>query len=86
MKKKRFVNYNLVGHEKHITALDVKDGIILSGSKDNTVRVWDINRKKAIVFTEHMNWINQAMIWDEESGITAACDKSIRLWNFKSPD
>ena len=55
----------------------------MSGSKDNTVKIWDIQKKKSATFTVHMNWITKALIWDEESAITASCDKSIRLWNIK---
>lgn len=42
MKRKRFQNYKLVGHTKMITALDAKDGMIITGGKDNLVKVWDV--------------------------------------------
>ena len=40
--KRRFQTYNLVGHSKMITSLDMKRGLIVSGSHDNAVKVWDI--------------------------------------------
>lgn len=45
--RKRYQNFNLVGHEKMITCMDVSKGLIVTGSKDNMVKVWDIQRKKA---------------------------------------
>lgn len=53
--RKRFQNYNLVGHERMITALDYKDGLIVSGGKDNLVKIWDVQRKKGYSFDKHMN-------------------------------
>ena len=53
--RKRYQNYNLVGHKKMITALDAKDGLIVTGSKDYLVKVWDINKKKAYTLEKHSN-------------------------------
>lgn len=33
-----------------ITALDAKDGIVVTGSKDYLVKVWDLSKKKAYTF------------------------------------
>ncbi len=49
-KKKRYQNYNLEGHKDTIYAIDVQNGIIASASKDATVKIWDIERKKAWTF------------------------------------
>ncbi len=53
--KKRFQIYNLVGHEKAISALDANYGMIVSGSRDNMVKIWDIQKKKAYTFDKHTN-------------------------------
>jgi WD40 repeat protein len=41
-----------------ITALDCGHGLIVSGGKDNLVKIWDIKSKKAWSFEKHMNLIN----------------------------
>ena len=38
--KKRFLTYNLQGHDNYVTSIDCKDGLVVTGSRDNTVRVW----------------------------------------------
>ena len=64
--KKRYQNYNLIGHGNAVTALDVNKGLIASGSKDHTVRVWDIFRKKTWNFEcRHSGTVNGVLIWDE---------------------
>jgi WD40 repeat protein len=33
-----------------ITALDIKGNLVVSGSRDNAVKVWDIQKKRGISF------------------------------------
>ena len=40
--KRKYLTYNLVGHVKHITSLDIKGRLVVSGSYDNAVKVWDL--------------------------------------------
>ncbi len=40
--RKRFLSYNLVGHNKMISALDIKRGLVVSGGYDYALKVWDI--------------------------------------------
>ena len=47
-----------------IEALDMKDGIIVSGGRDFKVKVWDTNKKQAVSLDGHGNWVQKAMIWD----------------------
>ena len=58
--------------------------MIASGSKDNTVKVWDIERKKGWTFTgKHMNMITKVIMWDEYSAISCSIDKSIRQFDIR---
>lgn len=84
--KKRFQIYNLVGHEKTITSLDAKFGMIVSGSKDNTVKIWDIQKKKAYTYTKHMNVVSSVLMWDERSALSASADRTIRFWGIGNED
>ena len=42
-----------------ITSLDIKKGIVVSGSVDNAVKVWDIQKKKGYSFDQKRGHINQ---------------------------
>ena len=82
--KKRYQNYNLDGHGDHITSLDVRGNMIVSGSKDNTVKVWDIDRKKGWTFTgKHMNMITKVLMWDDTSAFSSSIDKTIRHFDVR---
>jgi WD40 repeat protein len=82
--KKRYQNYNLDGHTDHITAIDAKNGVICSGSRDTKVKVWDIDRKKGWTFEgKHSAQVNKVLIWDEFSVFSASVDKSIRYFDIR---
>ena len=82
--KKRNQNYNLDGHTNHIYSIDVRGNMIASASKDLSVKMWDIDRKKAWTFTgKHMNTVNKVILWDEYSALSASFDKSIRQFDIR---
>jgi WD40 repeat protein len=59
--KRRFMSYNLVGHskKKKLTALDIKHGLVVSGSEDNTVKVWDLAKKRGLTFDKQRGHMSQ---------------------------
>jgi len=56
--KKRYMKLSLVGHVKHITSLDIKGRLVVSGSHDNAVKVWDLQKKRGVSFDHHRGHIN----------------------------
>ena len=83
-KNKRYQNYNLNGHTEEITALECKNGFVVSGSRDNTVKIWDTERKKGWTFSgKHSNQINQVLLWDEYSAFSGSVDKTIRYFDIR---
>jgi WD40 repeat protein len=43
-----------------ISALDIQGRLVVSGSRDNAVKVWDIKKKRGVTFEVqrgHINWI-----------------------------
>jgi F-box and WD-40 domain protein CDC4 len=83
--RKRFQTYNLVGHEKHITCLDIKGRLVVSGSHDTSVKVWDLQKKRGVSFDHHrghINWVTQVMVWDDSSVLSAGADRTIRYWDL----
>ena len=49
----------MIGH------IDVAQGFIASCSKDSTVRLWDIQKKRAVTFDGcHMNAVKKVILWN----------------------
>lgn len=48
--RKRYQTFNLIGHSKMISALDINGRLVVSGSRDNAVKVWDIQKKRGVTF------------------------------------
>ena len=56
----------------------------MSGSKDNTVKLWDTERKKGWTFNgKHSNQINHVLLWDEYSAFSGSVDKTIRYFDIR---
>ena len=81
--KNRYQNFNLEGHTDSITALDVRNGIIASGSNDSIVKLWDIDKKKGWTFKGHQNKVQHVILWDDYSVLSGSIDRSIRFFDLR---
>lgn len=73
------------GHDMRVTSIAFsKDGkSIITGSWDNTARIWDLNGKSIQIFKGHTSWLSSvAFSPDGKSIITGSGDNTIRLWNL----
>ena len=58
----------LEGHTKLIRSVFIKDNLIISGSYDNTIRIWDINTGNCLKVLEgHTDWIRHVYVKDNLS-------------------
>lgn len=74
----------LQGHSAHIKALTVipDKKILVSGSDDKTIKLWNYDRDSTIALDGHSNSIQTlAYICSEHVVISGSEDKTIRLWN-----
>jgi WD40 repeat protein len=82
------VTKNLNGHNGSISTLQfspVNFSVLVSGSKDTTVCVWDA--QDAVLqhqFNGHKNWVTSVQ-WHPNGSMlaSASLDKTIRLWNIE---
>ena len=76
----------LAGHEDWIRSVAFsKDGTkILSGSDDNTAKLWDaLSGEVLMTFSGHADWVKSvAFSPDENTVLTGSDDGTARLWDI----
>ena len=79
--------YVLEGHTDEVRATKFsRDGTLLvTGSKDNTVRVWNFEERKQVALLEgHEKAVNAVMITaDNNHIVSASSDSTIRVWSLE---
>ena len=84
MQEKKYVR-TISGHESAITDLDFSpdDNLLLTASRDKTVRVWDLHnpKKLPLVLDDHEGWVLTAC-FDQTGGkvLSGSMDNLIRVW------
>jgi len=76
----------LKGHRDGVTCLQFNDekNILISGSYDATVRIWDIEKGETVrILTGHRNCV-KTLQFDDVKLITGSLDHTIKLWNYKT--
>jgi len=72
----------LEGHTKCINSVCVKDNLIIGGSEDNTIRIWDINSGICLKVLEgHTHYVNSVCVKDNLI-ISCSWDNTIRIWDM----
>jgi WD40 repeat protein len=74
----------MTGHTQRITALAVSSTrTIVSGSRDNQVRLWTASGRCLVVLRGHTDWVTGVSVTPHELGLlicTASDDKTVRVW------
>ena len=66
-------------------AFSPDERLIVSGSDDQTVRVWNIEFKNELRRFHHEGWVNSvAFSPDGTNVVSGSDDKSFRLWNIQT--
>ena len=69
----------LVGHSDTVYSVFVKDNLIISGSGDNTIKIWDMNTGECLkTLKGHTNCVNSVFVKDNLI-ISGSFDKTIRI-------
>ena len=83
----------LKGHEGMVRTVAIsrdaeRDSfVVVSGSSDSTIRVWNSDEtKKIVVLRGHENWINEVVVFQSKKYggfcvLSGSNDKTLRFWN-----
>ncbi|KAF8950371.1 hypothetical protein CPC16_004817 [Podila verticillata] len=78
-------NYRLKefkGHQDGVMCLQFDDSYLITGSYDNTAKVWNIETGECLrTLTGHALCI-RALRFDEAKLITGSMDRTIKIWNY----
>ena len=81
--------FQLNGHTDFVRCLTMISGdsfLLLSGSDDHTIRIWDLNSLECIkvINNAHNGSVKSLIILPNESIASCSDDMSIRVWNYES--
>ncbi|KAF2789839.1 WD40 repeat-like protein [Melanomma pulvis-pyrius CBS 109.77] len=80
----RYSTRTLKGHTNGVMCLQFDDRVLMTGSYDATVRVWDVETGKEIrVITGHTQGI-RCLHFDDARLITGSLDNTIKVWNWRT--
>ncbi len=72
------------GHEDRVSSVCVtKDGNIVSGSHDKTIRVWDMQGKELAICRGHEAEVRSVCVTNDGKIVSGAHDASIRVWDIQ---
>ncbi|KAK9240827.1 quinon protein alcohol dehydrogenase-like superfamily [Lipomyces kononenkoae] len=72
------------GHTDGIMCLQFDHSVLITGSYDTTVRVWDIETGKQLrVLSGHVRGV-RALMFDDSKLVTGSMDRTIRIWNYRT--
>ncbi len=71
-------------HQDRATSLCItKDGKVVSGSYDNTVRVWDMEGNELAVCTGHESWVGSVCVTEDGKIVSGSYDQTVRVWDMQ---
>ncbi|KAI8970331.1 WD40-repeat-containing domain protein [Mycotypha africana] len=73
----------------HVTKFSTNKSNILSGSDDQTVRIWDIPTGESVnVFEEHDDYVRAGVVSLDNPNlfVSGSYDQTVKLWDMRQPD
>lgn len=72
------------GHRDSVMCLQFEDNILMSGSYDATVKIWDTDTGEALRTLKGHTAGVRCLQFDDTKLITGSLDRTIRIWNWRT--
>lgn len=72
----------LNGHKRGIACLQYRDRLVVSGSSDNTIRLWDIECGACLRVLEGHEELVRCIRFDSKRIVSGAYDGKIKVWDL----
>lgn len=72
----------LTGHSDDVYALCIKDNLIISGSHDNTIKIWNANDMKCLATLEGHDDVITRLCTTNGMLVSSSSDWSIKVWSL----
>lgn len=85
-KLKLSLKQTLTDHARAVDSIAIKDDIMVSGSSDHSIKVWDLKSGKCVkTLLGHTNNVMSVVIY-EKMIISGSYDTSIKVWDLETED
>ncbi len=75
------------GHEGGVSSVCItKDGKIVSGSSDKTIRVWDMQGKELAICRGHKDSGLSICVTNDGKIVSASWDRTVRIWDMQGKE
>ena len=74
----------LSGHEWPITCMKILNGMLISGSIDNTIKIWDLSTGQLLQTLSGHEWPITCMKTLNGKLISGSCDWMIKIWDLST--
>ncbi len=79
-----YASHTLTGHTGKVYSLAVVDGKLISGSSDDTIKVWDLETHKCVhTLTGHTSTVYSLAVVDGKL-ISGSSDDTIKVWDLET--
>lgn len=80
----RYTTRTLKGHTNGVMCLQFDDQTLITGSHDNTIKVWDINTGREIRTLNGHELPVRCLQFDDARLITGSLDGTIKVWDWRT--